>query len=216
MSVEILTFGCRLNAFESEVIAREAERAGLTDTIVINSCAVTNEAVAQARQSIRRIKRERPGLRIVVTGCAAQTQADMFAGMAEVDRVIGNDDKMRGEAWRATHAAFARAPAFGIDNSEKIAVSDIMAVKEMAPHLLDGFAKRPAAGVRAGAERLRSPLHLLHHPLWPRQFALGADGRGGRSGPRAGRARSCRDRADRRRPHQLWRGSAGCAQTWAC
>ncbi len=75
MSVDVLTFGCRLNAFESEVIAREAERAGLTDTIVINSCAVTNEAVAQARQSIRRLKRERPDARIVVTGCAAQTQA---------------------------------------------------------------------------------------------------------------------------------------------
>src|ERR1700712_1905445 len=116
MSVDVLTFGCRLNAFESEVIAREAERAGLTDTVVINSCAVTNEAVAQARQSIRRIKRERPGLRIVVTGCAAQTQADMFAGMAEVDRVVGNDDKMRGDAWRATHAAFGRAASFGIDN----------------------------------------------------------------------------------------------------
>src|SRR5271155_1991299 len=99
MSVEIITFGCRLNAFESEVIAREAERAGLTDTIVINSCAVTNEAVAQARQSIRRLKRERPDARIVVTGCAAQTQTQMFAQMTEVDRVVGNDDKMRGEAW---------------------------------------------------------------------------------------------------------------------
>src|ERR1700738_2369419 len=84
MSVDIVTFGCRLNAFESEVIAREADRAGLTDTIVINSCAVTSEAVAQARQSIRRLKRERPSARIVVTGCAAQTQAGMFAGMAEV------------------------------------------------------------------------------------------------------------------------------------
>jgi threonylcarbamoyladenosine tRNA methylthiotransferase MtaB len=141
MSVQVLTFGCRLNAFESEVIARDAERAGLTDTIVINSCAVTNEAVAQARQSIRRIKRERPSARIVVTGCAAQTQAGMFAHMAEVDRVVGNDDKMRGDAWRSTHAAFGRAPAFGIENTEKIAVSDIMAVREMAPHLLDGFAK---------------------------------------------------------------------------
>src|ERR1700744_1957280 len=141
MSVEVLTFGCRLNAFESEVIAREAESAGLVDTIVINSCAVTNEAVAQARQSIRRIKRERPATRIVVTGCAAQTQAEMFAGMAEVDRVVGNDDKMRGEAWHAARAAFARTPAFGIGNSEKIAVGDIMAVKEMAPHLLEGFAK---------------------------------------------------------------------------
>src|SRR5690348_4662710 len=125
MSVEVVTFGCRLNAFESEVIAREAERAGLTDTIVINSCAVTNEAVAQARQSIRRIKRERPGLRIVVTGCAAQTQADMFAAMAEVDRVVGNDDKMRGDAWRDARAAFGRPPTFGVDDCEKIAVSDI-------------------------------------------------------------------------------------------
>ena len=95
MSVDVVTFGCRLNAFESEVIAREAERAGLSDTVVINSCAVTNEAVAQARQSIRRLKRERPDARIVVTGCAAQTQPEMFAEMAEVDRVVGNDDKMR-------------------------------------------------------------------------------------------------------------------------
>jgi threonylcarbamoyladenosine tRNA methylthiotransferase MtaB len=141
MSVEIVTFGCRLNAFESEMILREAERAGLTDTVVVNSCAVTNEAVAQARQSIRRLKRERPQLRIVVTGCAAQTQALMFAGMAEVDRVVGNDDKMRGEAWRNARAAFDAAPAFGIANEEKIAVADIMAVKEMAPHLLEGFQK---------------------------------------------------------------------------
>src|ERR1700692_4255265 len=100
MSVEIVTFGCRLNAFESEVILREAEGAGLTDTIVINSCAVTNEAVAQARQSIRRLKRERPELRIVVTGCAAQIEPRMFADMAGGDRVGGNDDKMGGETWR--------------------------------------------------------------------------------------------------------------------
>src|SRR5664279_4690113 len=141
MSVEVITFGCRLNAFESEVIAREAESAGLTETIVINSCAVTNEAVAQARQSIRRLKRERPEARIVVTGCAAQTQPLMFAGMAEVDRVIGNDDKMRGNAWREARIAFDAVPAFGIGNSDKIAVADIMAVREMAPHLLEGFAK---------------------------------------------------------------------------
>jgi threonylcarbamoyladenosine tRNA methylthiotransferase MtaB len=139
MSVEIVTFGCRLNAFESEVIAREAERAGLVDTIVINSCAVTNEAVAQARQSIRRLKRERPDARIVVTGCAAQTQGQMFADMAEVDRVMGNDDKMRGEAWRAARAALDGGPGLGIPSSEKIAVTDIMAVRQMAPHLVDGF-----------------------------------------------------------------------------
>jgi threonylcarbamoyladenosine tRNA methylthiotransferase MtaB len=141
MSVEIVTFGCRLNAFESEVILREAGSAGLTDTIVINSCAVTNEAVAQARQSIRRLKRERPSARIVVTGCAAQTQAAMFADMAEVDRVLGNDDKMRVEAWRAARSALDVAAKFGVEASDKIAVTDIMAVTEMAPHLVEGFAK---------------------------------------------------------------------------
>jgi threonylcarbamoyladenosine tRNA methylthiotransferase MtaB len=141
MSVEIVTFGCRLNAFESEVVLREAEGAGLRDTVVINSCAVTNEAVAQARQSIRRLKRERPELRIVVTGCAAQIEPRMFAGMAEVDRVIGNDDKMRGETWRTARAALDTFAGFGIAESEKIAVADIMAVSEMAPHLIDGFQK---------------------------------------------------------------------------
>jgi threonylcarbamoyladenosine tRNA methylthiotransferase MtaB len=133
MSVEVVTFGCRLNAFESEVIAREAAQAGLEQTIVINSCAVTNEAVAQARQSIRRLRRERPDARIVVTGCAAQTQSQMFADMVEVDRVIGNSDKMRSGAWRDARAAF------DVGDSEKIAVSDIMAVREMAPHLVEGF-----------------------------------------------------------------------------
>jgi threonylcarbamoyladenosine tRNA methylthiotransferase MtaB len=139
MSVDVVTFGCRLNAFESEVIRREAQLAGIDDTIVINSCAVTNEAVAQARQSIRRLKRERPNVRVVVTGCAAQTQPEMFAGMPEVDRVLGNDDKLRGEAWRATRTAFDDTASFGIDHDEKIAVADIMAVTEMAPHLVDGF-----------------------------------------------------------------------------
>ena len=134
MAVEIVTFGCRLNAVEAAVMRREADGAGLKDTIVINSCAVTNEAVAQARQSIRKLKRERPEARIVVTGCAAQTQAAMFAGMAEVDRVVGNDDKMRGQAWRETR------DAFDLGASEKVAVSDIMSVKQMAPHLIDGFA----------------------------------------------------------------------------
>lgn len=134
MAVDIVTFGCRLNAFEAEVIRGKAEAAGLSDTIVINSCAVTNEAVAQARQSIRKLKRERPEARIVVTGCAAQTQAAMFADMAEVDRVVGNDDKMRGEAWREAR------DAFDIGAGEKIAVSDIMSVKGMAPHLVDGYA----------------------------------------------------------------------------
>jgi threonylcarbamoyladenosine tRNA methylthiotransferase MtaB len=132
MSVDVVTFGCRLNTFESDVIRREAEGAGLQNTIVVNTCAVTNEAVAQARQTIRKLRRDRPDAHIVVTGCAAQTQTQMFAGMAEVDRVLGNDDKMRSSAWRDTRVAFD-VPG------EKIAVSDIMAVTEMAPHLAAGF-----------------------------------------------------------------------------
>ena len=136
MSVDVVTFGCRLNAFESEVVRLEAERAGLADVIVINSCAVTNEAVAQARQSLRRLKRERPSARIVVTGCAAQTQAEMFAGMAEVDRVVGNHDKMKPDAWQQARAAFEGAAAGG-----KIAVTDIMSVRQMTTPRLDGLQK---------------------------------------------------------------------------
>ncbi|WP_439924044.1 tRNA (N(6)-L-threonylcarbamoyladenosine(37)-C(2))-methylthiotransferase MtaB [Nitrobacter sp. JJSN] len=139
MTVDVVTFGCRLNAFESEVIRRNASDAVLDDVVIINSCAVTNEAVAQARQSIRRLKRERPSARIVVTGCAAQIEPTMFAQMAEVDRVIGNDDKMRGDTWRDVRTALAAVPDFGIACEEKIAVADIMAVTEMAPHLVDGF-----------------------------------------------------------------------------
>jgi threonylcarbamoyladenosine tRNA methylthiotransferase MtaB len=141
MSVEVVTFGCRLNAFESEVVRVEAERAGLAHTVVINSCAVTSQAVAQARQSIRRLKRERPDLRIIVTGCAAQTQAEMFARMDEVDRVVGNDDKMHGETWRKARTALDATDTFGIEASEKIAVADIMTVRETAPHMLEGFHK---------------------------------------------------------------------------
>jgi threonylcarbamoyladenosine tRNA methylthiotransferase MtaB len=136
MSVEVVTFGCRLNAFESEVVRLEAERAGLTEAIVINSCAVTNEAVAQARQSIRRLKRERPSARIVVTGCAAQTQAEMFADMAEVDRVVGNHDKMRPDAWQQARLAFDGSATGG-----KIAVTDIMSVREMTTPRLEGLQK---------------------------------------------------------------------------
>ena len=134
MSVDVVTFGCRLNAFESEIVRRRAEDAGLGETVVFNTCAVTNEAVAQARQSIRKLKRERPAARIVVTGCAAQTQAAMFARMDEVDRVLGNDDKLRIDAWDSARAALGLAKP-----QQKIAVSDIMAVKAMAPHLVEGF-----------------------------------------------------------------------------
>jgi threonylcarbamoyladenosine tRNA methylthiotransferase MtaB len=125
MGVDVVTFGCRLNAFEAEVIRREAQGAGLDNTIVVNTCAVTNEAVAQARQSIRKLRRDSPDARIVVTGCAAQTEPDMFAAMPEVARVIGNDDKMRSDAWRAARAAF------DLPTNDKIAVTDIMAVTEI-------------------------------------------------------------------------------------
>jgi threonylcarbamoyladenosine tRNA methylthiotransferase MtaB len=147
MSVEVVTFGCRLNAYESEVIRRNAEGAGLADAVVVNTCAVTGEAVRQARQAIRRLKRERPDARILVTGCAAQTEPDTFAAMGEVDRVIGNDEKMRAEAWRETRDVLAGG-AFGFGTDEKIAVNDIMAVKETAPHLIDGIEGRVRAVVQ--------------------------------------------------------------------
>ena len=149
MSLDIVTFGCRLNASESDVVRAEAERAGLDDIIIINSCAVTREAVAQARQSIRKLKRQRPTSRIVVTGCAAQTQAQVFAGMAEVDRVIGNHDKMQARAWRNARAALDAASRPDGAASDKIAVSDIMSVREIPPHRLDGYkARLPRAFVQ--------------------------------------------------------------------
>jgi len=142
MSVEVVTFGCRLNAAESEVIRREAERAGLSDTVVVNTCAVTAEAVRQARQTIRALRRERPSAKIVVTGCAAQTEPHTFAAMAEADRVLGNSEKLNGEAWARTRADF------GVADTPKALVNDIMAVKETAPHLIEAFAGRARAFVQ--------------------------------------------------------------------
>ncbi|HWV54286.1 MAG TPA: tRNA (N(6)-L-threonylcarbamoyladenosine(37)-C(2))-methylthiotransferase MtaB, partial [Pseudorhodoplanes sp.] len=128
MSVEIVTFGCRLNTHESEIMRNKAHEAGLTDAIVVNTCAVTAEAVRQARQTIRKLRREKPDTRIVVTGCAAQTEPATFAAMPEVDRVVGNTEKFDVAAWNDTRAAFDRA-AFGIDAEEKVVVNDIMAVR---------------------------------------------------------------------------------------
>jgi threonylcarbamoyladenosine tRNA methylthiotransferase MtaB len=147
MSVEVVTFGCRLNTYESEVIRGNAEDAGLADAVVVNTCAVTGEAVRQARQAIRRLRRERPGARILVTGCAAQTEPETFAAMGEVDRVIGNDEKMRAAAWRETQEFLAR-DAFGLGTEEKIAVNDIMAIKQTAAHLIDGLDGRARAFVQ--------------------------------------------------------------------
>ena len=96
----VITLGCRLNAYESEVMRRHAEAAGLRDAVIVNTCAVTAEAVRQARQTVRRLRRERPSARIIVTGCAAQTEPEQFAALPEVDHVIGNADKMQAETYR--------------------------------------------------------------------------------------------------------------------
>jgi threonylcarbamoyladenosine tRNA methylthiotransferase MtaB len=133
VSVDVVTFGCRLNAYESEVIRREAIAGGVGDTVIVNTCAVTAEAVRQARQSVRRLKRERPHSRIVVTGCAAQTEADRFAAMAEVDRVVGNEEKFDSRTWASPG---------------KIAVTDIMTVRTMRPHVIDSIEGRTRAFVQ--------------------------------------------------------------------
>jgi threonylcarbamoyladenosine tRNA methylthiotransferase MtaB len=137
MSVEVVTFGCRLNAAESEVIRRHAESAGCSETVVVNTCAVTAEAVRQARQTIRALRRERPQANIVVTGCAAQTEPQTFAAMADADRVLGNAEKLSAAAWReAGH------------NAPKVIVGDIMTVKGAGAHLIDTFANRTRAFVQ--------------------------------------------------------------------
>lgn len=141
MSIDVITFGCRLNAAESEVMKRQAEAAGLTDAVLVNTCAVTGEAVRQAKQAIRRARRENPAVRIVVTGCAAQTDPAAFSAMGEVDLVVGNAEKM-------TEAAYRALPDFGVSASEKTRVNDIMSVKETALHLVDGFEGRARAFVQ--------------------------------------------------------------------
>jgi threonylcarbamoyladenosine tRNA methylthiotransferase MtaB len=146
MSLDIVTFGCRLNTTESEVIRGTAAAAGLQDAVVFNTCAVTAEAVRQARQAIRKARRERPGARIIVTGCAAQTEPQTFAEMPEVDRVLGNDQKLDAAAWSETQSALASP--FGIATEQKVAVNDIMAVKETALHLIDGMEGRVRAFVQ--------------------------------------------------------------------
>jgi threonylcarbamoyladenosine tRNA methylthiotransferase MtaB len=140
MSVSTLTFGCRLNTHESEVMRAEAEKAGLTDAIIVNTCAVTAEAVRQARQAIRKARRENPTSRIIVTGCAAQTEARSFGDMAEVDLVIGNADKMR--------AASYSPMVFGAPLNDKVQVNDIASVTETAGHLIEGLDGRTRAFVQ--------------------------------------------------------------------
>ncbi|HVT24920.1 MAG TPA: tRNA (N(6)-L-threonylcarbamoyladenosine(37)-C(2))-methylthiotransferase MtaB [Rhizomicrobium sp.] len=134
MALDVVTFGCRLNAYESEAIKARAGEAGLNDAIVFNTCAVTAEAVRQSRQAIRKARRENPGKRIIVTGCAAQTESDTYSKMPEVDFVIGNAEKLE-----------ARSYADFIGGAERVRVNDIMALKETAAQFVDSFEGRARA-----------------------------------------------------------------------
>jgi len=143
--IEIVTFGCRLNTYESEVIRREADAAGLGaldgGAVIVNTCAVTGEAVRQARQAIRKARRDNPAARIIVTGCAAQTDPGGFAGMDEVDLVLGNEEKLKAHNYRAL-------PDFGVNRFEKARVNDIMSVTETASHMVDAIEGRARAFVQ--------------------------------------------------------------------
>ena len=135
------TLGCRLNAYETEAMKELSQRAGLTDSVVVNTCAVTAEAVRKARQEIRKLRRENPDARLIVTGCAAQIEPQTFAAMDEVDAVIGNTEKMRAETWKSMATDF-------IGETEAVQVDDIMLVSETASHLIDGFGTRSRAYVQ--------------------------------------------------------------------
>ncbi len=137
------TLGCRLNAYETEAMKELSRAAGLENAVVVNTCAVTAEAVRKARQEIRRLRRENPEAPIIVTGCAAQTEPETFAAMEEVTRVIGNTEKMQPDTW----AEIAKGPDF-IGETEKVQVDDIMSVTETAGHLIDGFGTRSRAYVQ--------------------------------------------------------------------
>jgi threonylcarbamoyladenosine tRNA methylthiotransferase MtaB len=135
------TLGCRLNAYETEAMREMTEAAGLGQMVVVNTCAVTAEAVRKARQDIRRLRRQHPEATLIVTGCAAQTEPETFAQMPEVDRVIGNTEKMQPETWAAMAVDL-------IGETERVQVDDIMSVTETAGHLIDGFGTRSRAYVQ--------------------------------------------------------------------
>ncbi len=135
------TLGCRLNAYETEAMKELSQKAGLDNAVVVNTCAVTAEAVRKARQEIRKLRRENPDARLIVTGCAAQTEPETFARMDEVDAVIGNTEKMQPNTWKGLAADF-------IGQTEAVQVDDIMSVTETAGHLIDGFGTRSRAYVQ--------------------------------------------------------------------
>jgi threonylcarbamoyladenosine tRNA methylthiotransferase MtaB len=145
MTVDVVTFGCRLNAYEAEVVRNRAQEAGIKNAVIVNTCAVTEEAVRQSYQAIRRIRRERPDTPIVVTGCAAQIEPQRFANLAEVSLVLGNEEKLNETPWRNWGGAFEHP---GAPPHEKVLVNDIMGVKETAIHLADGFGHRARAFVQ--------------------------------------------------------------------
>jgi threonylcarbamoyladenosine tRNA methylthiotransferase MtaB len=138
MAVEVVTFGCRLNAYESESMRAQAEAAGHQDLVIVNTCAVTAEATRQARQSIRKLAREHPGKRIIVTGCAAQVEPESFVVLPGVTQVVGNDAKMKAETWNR----------LALGGGEKVQVNDIFSVRETALHLIDGMRGRTRAFVQ--------------------------------------------------------------------
>ena len=135
------TLGCRLNAYETEAMKELSQSAGLQNAVIVNTCAVTAEAVRKARQEIRKLRRENPEARLIVTGCAAQTEPETFTAMGEVDAVIGNTEKMRADTWQGLAADF-------IGETEAVQVDDIMSVTETAGHLIDGFGTRSRAYVQ--------------------------------------------------------------------
>ena len=135
------TLGCRLNAYETEAMKELSQQAGLKDAVIVNTCAVTAEAVRKARQEIRKLRRENPNARLIVTGCAAQTEPQTFSAMEEVDAVIGNTEKMQPGTWKGMAADF-------IGETETVQVDDIMSVTETAGHLIDGFGTRSRAYVQ--------------------------------------------------------------------
>ncbi|MAU40915.1 MAG: tRNA (N(6)-L-threonylcarbamoyladenosine(37)-C(2))-methylthiotransferase MtaB [Kordiimonas sp.] len=139
---EVVTFGCRLNTYESEVIRSHATTAGLNNAIIFNTCTVTAEATRQARQAIRRAHRENPDAQIIVTGCAAQVDPEQFAQMDEVHKVLGNTEKMDLQYYQVP------TQDFGIADSEKVSVNDIMSVTETAGHLISGFEERSRAFIQ--------------------------------------------------------------------
>ena len=145
MGIDVVTFGCRLNTYESEVMRREATAAGLGElkdgAVIFNTCAVTAEAVRQAKQSIRKARRENPNARIIVTGCAAQTDPVSFSAMDEVDLVLGNEEKLQRHNYRAL-------PDFGVNDFEKARVNDIFSVRETASHMVDAIEGRARAFVQ--------------------------------------------------------------------